>query len=274
MAGTSHRVAEKPGISMAHKTLKKDWATFTQGDFTIENNVWNKGDLVNGKDYTQTIGYDPKDLNHELTFAWKWPNSDHILSFPEIEAGYKPWSETGSDALTARLSKIATLDVTFDYDMKGATSLYNVGFDMWLTRKPHADSSSITTEVSVWTHHGNIDPDGKKMGVYKDGGFKADIYVDKHYSHPGADQSWEYITLVAKKDTTAGTLDMDHLFDTLTDTRLVKSSAYFNGYEFGAQLLGGKGGLAIHDIEHDFSTAAVHEADIAKHFHDADTFLF
>lgn len=258
---------------MAHKTLKKDWATFTQGDFTVENNVWNKGNLVNGHDYTQTISFDPKHLNHELTFTWQWPSTDHILAFPEIEAGYKPWSESGSDALTARISKITTLDVTYDYDMSGATSNYNVGFDMWLTKQPGASSSSITTEVSVWTHAGNIDPEGKRVGVFKDGGFKADIYVDKHYSHPGANQSWEYITLVAKKDVTAGTLDMHHLFETLVDLKLVNAKDYFNGYEFGAQILGGKGSLTIHDIEHDFSTGHAH-AEVAHHAAAADAFLF
>jgi uncharacterized protein YndB with AHSA1/START domain len=260
---------------MANKILKKDWATFTQGDFTVENNVWNKGDLANGRDYTQTISYNPKDLNHELTFAWNWPSTDHILAFPEIEAGYKPWSGSGSDALTSQISKIAALDVTFDYDLAGSTSLYNVGFDMWLTKQPNADSSSITAEVSVWTHAGNIDPDGKKMGVYKDGSFRADIYVDKDYSHPGANQSWEYITLVARKDMTSGTLDMEHLLDKLTDMHLVKSGDYFNGYEFGAQLLGGKGSLTIHDIEHEFSASSNHgQADMHHAASAADAFWF
>ena len=259
---------------MAMKTLKADWATFTQGDFTIENNVWNKGSLVNGNDYTQTISFDKTDINHELTFAWNWPSTSHILAYPEIEAGYKPWSENGSDALTARLSQISTFDATFDYAMSGATSLYNVGFDMWLTKLPGADSGSITTEVSVWTHHGNINVDGKKVGTYQDGAFRANIYEEKHYGHPGANQSWDYITVVAKKDMTSGTLDMDHLFDTLVGMKLVKPSAYFNGYEFGAQLLGGKGSLTIHDIEHDFSTGSSHASDMAAQAHHADAFLF
>lgn len=247
---------------MARKTLKQDWATFTQGDFRIENNVWNKGDLVNGKDYTQTISYDPKNLTHELKFTWNWPKSDHILAFPEIEAGYKPWSETGSDALTTRISKLHAMDVSFDYDISGNKALFNVGFDMWLTKKPEAGASSITTEISVWTHAGDIDPDGRKIGTYRDGSFRGEIWVENDFSHPGNDQSWRYITIRSNKDVLDGTLDIDHLMDVLVDKKLVKSTDYFNGYEFGAQLTGGKGSLTIHDLDHDFSAAARHASGI------------
>lgn len=247
---------------MARKTLKKDWDTFTQGDFRIENNVWNKGDLVNGKDYTQTISYDPKHLTTELKFTWDWPKSDHLLAFPEIEAGYKPWSQAGSDALTTRISKLRSLDLTFDYDMSGNTAKFNVGFDMWLTKKPHANSDSITTEVSVWTHAGDIDPDGRKVGTYRDGSFRGEIWVDDHFSHAGSDQSWRYITIRSNKDVLDGTLDIHDLLDTLVDKKLVNAGDYFNGYEFGAQLTGGKGSLTVHDLEHDFSVAGRHVAAV------------
>ena len=258
---------------MTRRTLRKDWATFTQADFRIENNVWNKGDLVNGKDYTQTISYDPKHLTTELKFAWNWPKTDHLLAFPEIQAGYKPWSESGSEALTSRISKLHTLDVSFDYDITGDKSLFNVGFDMWLTKQPSAAAKSITTEISVWTHTGDIDPDGKKIGNYRDGKFQGEIWVDNDFSHAGNNQSWQYITIRSKHDVLDGSLDIAHLIDMLVDKKLVTSSDFFNGYEFGAQLTGGKGSLTIHDLEHDFAAAGNHQS-VAEAHAAADQFWF
>lgn len=258
---------------MAHKTLKKDWATFSQGDFRIENNVWNKGDLVNGKNYTQTISYDPRHLTSELKFAWDWPKTDHLLAFPEIEAGYKPWSEAGADTLTTRISKLQALDVSFDYDIGGDKTLFNVGFDMWLTSKPEAGSKSITTEISVWTHNGDIDPEGEKVGSYRDGKFRGEIWVDDNFGHAGDSQTWRYVTIRSKGDVLDGALDLDHLYDTLVAKKLVNSADYFNGYEFGAQLTGGKGSLTIHSIEHEFSAGGAHAA-AGMHDAAADHFLF
>jgi hypothetical protein len=243
---------------VTRKILKNDWDTFTQVEFRIENNVWNKGTLAAGRDYTQTISYDPKHLTHELKFSWNWPKADHVLAFPELEAGYKPWSETGSDDLTTRLSKLTALDVSFDYDISGQTSRFNVGFDMWLTRKPTTDSRSITTEVSVWTHTGTIDPDGHKVGNFRDGAFRGEIWVDNAYGHAGSDQTWRYITIRANQDVTEGNLDIDHVMQDLIDRKLVKSTDYFNGYEFGAQLTGGKGSLTIHDLDHEFAAKGSH----------------
>ena len=250
---------------MTRQTLKKDWATFAQGNFRIENNVWNQGDLVNGRDYTQTISYDPKHLTSELKFAWNWPKTDHLLAFPEIEAGYKPWSETGSAALTTRISKMQAMDVSFNYDIGGDTSRFNVGFDMWLTSKPDGNSNSITTEISIWTHRGHIDPEGEKVGTYRDGEFRGQIWVDDNFGHADA-QTWHYVTIRPKGDILEGSLDFDHLFDALVSKKLVNSTDYFNGYEFGAQLTGGKGSLTIHSIEHEFATADAHPAADSHHF--------
>jgi hypothetical protein len=258
---------------MTRQTLKKDWATFARGDFRIENNVWNQGDLVNGRDYTQTISYDPKHLTSELKFAWDWPKTDHLLAFPEIEAGYKPWSETGSAALTTRISKMQAMDVSFNYDIGGDTSRFNVGFDMWLTSKPDGNSNSITTEISIWTHRGDIDPEGEKVGTYRDGEFQGQIWVDDNFGHAGDGQTWRYVTIRSKGDVLNGTLDVDHLFDTLLARKLVNDSDYFNGYEFGAQLTGGKGSLTIHSLAHAFSALDAHSATGA-HAPVADHFVF
>ncbi|MDB5524015.1 MAG: hypothetical protein JWM58_1778 [Rhizobium sp.] len=257
---------------MARKTLKQDWAVFTDGDFKVENNVWNKGDLVNGKDYTQSISLDTKHMTTELKFSWNWPQSDDIRAYPEIVAGYKPWSQSGTDNLTTRISDLDRMKVDIDYDITGDTDMFNAAFDIWLTKKPGASSDSITTEVMIWTHVGDIDPEGRKVGHYHNSDFDGEIWVANNFRHEGNTSSWKYITIVSDDEIRHDTIDIADILDNLVDRKLVKSSDFFNGYEFGAELTGGKGSMTIHDIDHTFATARGHGTEMQAQVSDA--FLF
>jgi len=257
---------------MTRKTLTDDWASATKGLFRLENNVWNKGDLVNGEDFRQTISYNPANLSTSLKFAWNWPEADHILAYPEIVAGYKPWSGAGSNALTARVSTIEALTIDLDYDIAGQTDLFNAAIDMWLTKRAHGPASSITTEVKIWTHAGEIsDPSGRKIGIYRDGDFRAEIWVA---NDSGANQPMRYITLVSNREIRDETLDIGRLLHKLADRHLVNEDSFFNGYEFGAELAGGKGSLTVHHLDHDLETTQTAATDLMGHGQVADDFHF
>lgn len=243
---------------MARKKLKDDWDSVQIGQFHIENNVWNKGNLKNGKDYTQSISYDTKDLSRDLTFSWDWKQANDILAFPEIIAGYKPWSGQGSGAMTEKLSAIKKFILSFDYDISGDTDRFNVAIDMWFTNKPWSGGNNIRTEVKILTHKGDFaEPEGSLVGEYSQGSaFSADIYVEQNYSNNDGFNTWRYITIVAHDDVTRAKLNMDRLLDTLVDMGHLDKKLYFNGYEFGAEHTGGKGRLDIDDISHSIRASA------------------
>ena len=44
---------------MVTKVLKKDWASYTDGDFTLVNNPWNNGKLENGLPRSRTAATQP-----------------------------------------------------------------------------------------------------------------------------------------------------------------------------------------------------------------------
>lgn len=52
------------------------------------------------------------------------------------------------------------MNVYFDCDDAGA-ALFNVSFDTWLTRKPCTGPESITAEISIRTHGGDVDHKGE-----------------------------------------------------------------------------------------------------------------
>lgn len=241
---------------MVRKVLKKDWASYRDGDFTLVNNPWNNGSLDNGTDYTQSVTFNTVDVTRNVLFKWNWPDVGNVVAYPEIIAGYKPWGKDGSDSLVTRLDRLRTLDVTVDYDIAGDTRDFNVAFDIWLSDKPLAGPQRITTEVMIWTHDGGLTPAGEKVGSYRDGDFRAEIWVAEDFGDSSGDSSatWRYIALRAKDEIRADTIDIAAIIDDLVDRGLVDSKDYLNGYEFGAEVIGGRGRMKLHEISHEFST--------------------
>ena len=267
---------------MTRKTITEDWGRYRKGEFFVSNNVWNQGDLVNGQDYSQSIHYNTNTLDRGVRFNWNWPASDHVLAYPEIVAGYKPWDRSGSGNLTAKVKDIDVFDIRFDYDISGKTSDFNVAFDLWLTSKPKAGAGSITTELMVWVHDGKLTPAGDLVGHYKHNGFHASIYVAENFGDASGNSSkgWSYIALESDSEIRKDTIDFAHLLHNLQKRGLIAGSDYVNGYEFGAEVTGNKGSLAIHRLHHDFEaghaarTADDHGSNMAHHFAQPDDFLF
>lgn len=241
---------------MVQKVLKKDWASYTDGDFTLVNNPWNKGKLENGPDYAQSIAFDTDDITSNVLFKWDWPDVGHVVAYPEIVVGYKPWGRDGTDSLVTRLDQLGQLDVTIDYDISGDTDDFNVAFDIWLSDKALAGNKHITTELMIWTHDGGLRPAGEKVGIYENGDFRAQIWVAEDFGDSSGDSSttWRYIAIRAAEDVMADTIDIAAIIEDLVSRGLIDDQDYLNGYEFGAEVIGGRGKFRLNDISHEFST--------------------
>ena len=249
---------------MARKTLRQDWADVASGRYQLVNNVWNKGDLVNGEDYTQSISYGTKSLTDNVTFKWNWPDVGQIVSYPEIIVGYKPWDEAGSRAFMARIEDIQTFKVAVDYDISGQVSKFNVAFDLWLTDRKAGSAEDITTELMIWTHDGGLTPAGEKVGIYRHGTFKAEIWVAEDFGDSSgvSDVTWRYIAFRATREMNDGTIDINRILANLAKRDLIDDRDYVNGYEFGAEVSGGRGMLALHHIGQQF---AVENPGVSDH---------
>lgn len=244
---------------MAKKVLRNDWDEFQKGDYCVVNNVWNKGDRISGKDYTQTVTLDTADLSRDVRFEWDWgPNAGHVLAYPEVIVGYKPWGRTGTDAISGRVSDIRSFDVTHNLAIGGRdTDLFNVAYDLWLSEKPLAGAASITTELMVWAHSGKLGDFGSSafFGTYRHGDFKADIYTYDDFGASGAGgHTWRYLALVPRGDMLKANIDLHDILIDMVERGLVSEKDYVNGYELGAEVTGGKGRLDIRRLTHDYDT--------------------
>lgn len=67
-------------------TLTKDGEVWSKGAFEALNDTWNKGALVNGKDFAQSITYDPATFPNGVSLDWNWPvaGNDSIYGYPNI----------------------------------------------------------------------------------------------------------------------------------------------------------------------------------------------
>jgi len=251
---------------MVRKVLKKDWASWTDGDFSLVNNPWNNGKLKNGDDYAQSVTFDTSDVTRDVLFKWNWPDVGHVVAYPEVIVGYKPWGQDGADTLVTRLDRLDRLDVSIDYDISGQTDDFNVAFDIWLSDKPLAGANHITTELMIWTHDGGLRPAGDKIGFYKDGDFRAQIWVAEDFGDSSGDSAatWRYIALRSKDEIRKDTIDIAAIIADLVERGLVDAQDYLNGYEFGAEVTGGRGRLELHAISHDFSATPENAAVLAN----------
>lgn len=238
-------------------TLADDWDAYASGPYRLVNNVWNKGGLRNGPDFTQSVTYEPATFPSGVTLNWSWPGfNERIWAYPEVIVGYKPWDpHDGTLDLAVRVDAVRELEAHFDLAIAGDTGKFNVALEFWLTDKPGGGPQSITTEVMVWLHNGGLTPAGKKVGRYEGDGYGASVYVEKAMADRSGDSEvrWKYVALEAKADLLSGSLDLRAVLVALREAGIIDGQDYVGGFELGAEVAGGEGSLRIDALDHDFS---------------------
>ena len=54
-------------------TLNGNDQQYTSGDWWARNNVWGRGSLVNGSDFTQSVTLDTSTFPNGTVLQWNWP---------------------------------------------------------------------------------------------------------------------------------------------------------------------------------------------------------
>jgi hypothetical protein len=224
------------------ETLWKDGAHFTGGGYTLLNNTWGRGALVNGVDYVQTITHD----DAGATFAWDWPVVEprHVLAYPEIFAGISPWSGKGAPGeLPIRLAEIDSLTAEFTLDWGGEAQLFNVSFDLWLSSDPAGGRDAISHEIMIWLKSADFHPGGKPVGAVTVPGLSAEFrYKD---ATPGGWPKWTYAAYESTTTMKSGQIDIAALLNHLVEQGLATPDLWLMNVELGAEIAGGSGWLRI-----------------------------
>lgn len=223
----------KLGILVMKLTLREDKAMYTSGIWRAGNNVWNPGDLKNGKHYTQTINLDTAKFPNDVKISWNWPSTgSDVRSYPFVGYG-------GVEAV--QVSNLQSLNVTFDYSVR-ANGVYNVSFDMWLTNNPGDPWSSGYEIMIVLTP-----PWGTEGATYtlNSSSLQASVYVNDSWG-----SGWTFAQAVTVSRVTSGTIDIADLLKSLVWNGVLTGNEYASEVQFGAEIVRGSGTLQINKLSY------------------------
>lgn len=227
--------------------LSRDGQAWKVGDYVPFNNVWGKGDMRNGVDFTQSVTFNPANVDGNIKFDWSWPTDRKwgISAYPEVAWGDSPLYN-GAEECHTYVSKVADLDsfkVAIDIKVAAKSEYVNIAFDMFLTSKALGDRASITKEVMVWLDS-TEKPFCPQVATIGSGNDKASVYA-----------SGTYVAVVYDKPHLAGTIDLKAILDQLAAKNIIDEQDYVSGYHLGSEIRGGRGSLAINNLETDFRTS-------------------
>ncbi|WP_339949433.1 hypothetical protein [uncultured Albimonas sp.] len=227
--------------------LDDDDATAALGAAVAMNNTWGREALVAGRDYTQRVLHGG-DLSDGVRFEWAWPEGDgRVLGFPELIVGAKPWGgPAGGDLLPLPISGVEGLTARWNVDWGGETGRFNLAFDLWISSAPQGGPQAIRQEVMVWVKRGEFPSSGEVADQVSQGGLAGPLHHDPdHGNAPG--ESWGYFAWLPEtgEGLRRGELDLGALLTRLAAEGRVDADGWLTSVEFGPEITGGEGWLAI-----------------------------
>ncbi|WP_158266311.1 GH12 family glycosyl hydrolase domain-containing protein [Allosphingosinicella deserti] len=218
----------------------------------VLTNAWGAGSLTFGQDYSIDAIYSRSDMTKSTTFNWSFPYMTQVAApikaYPNVLFGVSPQGEQVNPTDTThvfpvRVGSLGGLTATYDVTMKGNVGGYNVSYDIWFTTKPDGGKPTITNELMIWVHKGDVQPFGSVIGTYTDGAFTATIYRDG-----------DYTAVVSDKDVVAGTLNIGRVVAHLQSLGIVTADEYLSCISFGAEVISGNGALRINNLDMNVDT--------------------
>jgi Glycosyl hydrolase family 12 len=222
------------------------------GSYTLDNSTWNVGNLVNGRDFTETITVDdPNTPNMNTTFSWNFPNvpaGGNVYSFPAIHYG-QDYSMTAATHITPeQVNNIKTLTVSSNISLSGQTDQYDAIVDGFLTSTPNGGLESANTEFEIYLHT----PTTTKGWI---GGLPQHTFTDSQGIQwiiaGGGGSAGKQIAFAPAnfQDLTNVTVDLKALLQAAVADGVISGTDYFNGLAFGNEPREGTGSMTVHSFQ-------------------------
>jgi serralysin len=202
------------------------------------NDAYNTDGLVYGTDYQIAMTFGVSSFEG-IDFDWSFPANEggRVRAYPDIVFGAQPWGRADSDpnhVFPIQVKNLFALTANYNLAWSGDTGGFDVSYDIWFTSIPNGGPSTITNEVMIWLHSGNVATYGQPIGRYQDGSFSGTIY------HSGT-----YTAIVADTDTSAGQIDIANVIESLEHYDIIGPTEYLTSIDLGAEAVQGKGSLII-----------------------------
>lgn len=229
----------------------------------VINNAWGTSGLVKGVDYTIDSSFDRADATAGTVFNWTMPytteSGSRIMAYPEVAFGVPPMgahlSNPGDKAAVfpVAIDSLTALTIDFDVSFSGNVAGFNVAFDIWLTNVPNGGRDTITNEIMIWVHKGEVNGWGPVIGTYEEDGITFQIH------HKGT-----YTALIADRDVPQGQFDFTAMIARLKQLGIVGEGEYLASIELGAEVVSGVGSLTINNLDFTVSSLGPDGSTIVK----------
>jgi hypothetical protein len=239
------------GSTGSSTTISADWATYnlSGGPFWALNSVWNKRNLVNGKDYIQSLTLDNAKFPNNSVITWNWPNtptSGNVYSGPGVFYGnYTGFPPPATSIPSTQINNINTLTVSHDVSLSGITEQYDAIYDMYLTSTPDAPSLSGALEVEVDIHT----PSYMSSWIQRMSSQKT--FIDSQGLQWTIAQAKPNMVLFVPsdfRDLTNYTFDLKALLKAAVADGYLTGNEYFNGFGFANEPREGSGSMTINSL--------------------------
>ncbi len=219
---------------------------YAQGNpWTVLANVWNPSGLVYGRDYTQTITFDPAAPNIGWSVSWSFDAKNATgpgsYSQPNLEYGTSPSSSgtnTYNSGLPLLVSAISSVQVEWGTHWTGSTG-FNVNIDLRLAHGLGGGGASVADDIIIWTHAWGR-PLGTAVGTYQVGGVTYDLWYISDNAYFGSSHTQGF-TFVPRQDLPSGAIDLIDIFSVIKARNALVGDEYLYDVQIGPEITQGTG---------------------------------
>jgi len=223
-----------------------DWDTRSTGEYVIENNVWNKGNI---NKYEQCVYIEQGHKGVDAGWAWNWPGLRFdVVAYPDIIYGKKPWFPSSTTPLLPnRIAELDCLQADFEVVQLGSGK-GNLSFDLWVTENRSATPESITREIMIWLSHSGFRPAGSRVDSLNLDGYDIEVWQRENHSVTNG-LEWTFFAFVYQSDLTEGPIDLMDYLDFLVDSGYISADEFLAGVDLGNEIVSGFGQTLLRNYE-------------------------
>ena len=229
-----------------------DLTGYSAGQYQSFLAPWNKGNYIQGRDYTECIGYDEATFPNRQVIAWNWPaqppRTRGVYNFLAVDFGNYFDTPVKEPIPPKAIADIKLLRQSFALVFHGDPQSYNVIQNMFLTSAP-GDMKRRLFEIEIFLRTPNPSAQyvrsATPIGTFEISGQRWVATIDWRH-HRGLPD----ILIVPEnlEDIPVASIDVKAFLDRLTKARILTGREYFNGIGLGVEVLNGSGSVVFDNL--------------------------
>ncbi|MFT4115681.1 hypothetical protein [Bradyrhizobium sp.] len=236
--------AARQADMVTHSSPTEKYSYSLEG-YQVSSNAWGAGKLVEGRDFSTSVTFNPGNFQKGTSFSWKYPRSvGGVYAYPHIDFG--SWAARVSSTQGANMVRLASNYSVYLSNRSSST----VAFDFWFNSLPKGGWSTTSVELLIEVHATDRGKPNQPFSL-KSAGFEGGSVYVSNMSAAGA--NWKFINVKTRADVMSGTLVLSDLIKELIWNGVLTGQEYLASLQFGSEVRGGTGTLQIDKLSYDWT---------------------